>query len=80
MKREVYVAFISEKLKNSFDSLKIGKFEDSQLYKLIDEALDELKKNPNAGIKIPKHLWPKEYVQKYELLIYGNTICPMLGD
>ena len=65
MKKDIYVAFISDKLKNDFNSLKAGKFEDAQLYKFIDNAIDELKKNPIIGIKIPKNLWPKDYIQKY---------------
>ena len=65
MKKEIYVAFVSEKLKSSFNSLKEGKFEDKNLYTQIDSSINELKKNPNSGIKIPKHLWPKDYIQKY---------------
>ena len=35
MKKEIHVAFITEKLKDEFNSLKSGKFEDEQLYKFI---------------------------------------------
>lgn len=65
--KENIVAFISKNLKNKFDSLKSGKFEDKQLYKFINRALDDIKKEPVCGIKIPKKLWPKEYVKKYEI-------------
>lgn len=67
MMKENIVAFISKNLKNKFDSLKSGKFEDKQLYKFINRALDDIKKEPVCGIKIPKKLWPKEYVKKYEI-------------
>ena len=67
MSKEINVAFISTNLKKEFDSLEEGKFEDKQLYGFIDKAIDELKKTPSCGIKIPKKLWPKEYSKKYEI-------------
>lgn len=63
--KQIFVSFISAKLKQEFDSLKEGKFEDKQLYQFIDRALDDLKMNPMCGIKIQKKQWPREYVQKY---------------
>ncbi len=67
MNKQTHVAFITQKLKEQFQYLKEGKFEDQQLYKFINRALDDLKQNPLCGIKIPKKLWPKEYVQKYSV-------------
>ncbi|MBT3406233.1 type II toxin-antitoxin system RelE/ParE family toxin [Candidatus Woesearchaeota archaeon] len=61
------VTFISNKLKIEFEHLKLGKFEDKQLYKFIDRAIDDLKQNPYCGIKIPQKLWPRFYVQNYKL-------------
>ncbi len=37
------------------------------MYKFIDRAIDDLKQNPTCGIKIPKKMWPKVYVQKYRI-------------
>jgi Txe/YoeB family toxin of Txe-Axe toxin-antitoxin module len=65
--KEIYVAFISKKLKKEFESLKDGKFEDKTLYKFIDRAIDDLKLNPLSGTKIPKKLWPPEYKKKYDI-------------
>jgi len=67
MNKEILVAFINKKLKEEFNSLKEGKFEDKELYKSINKAMDELKKDPLCGAKIPKKLWPKTYVKKYEI-------------
>ncbi len=67
MNKQIHIAFITRKLKEQFQYLKEGKFEDQQLYKFINRALDDLKQNPTCGIKIPKKLWPKEYVQKYNI-------------
>jgi len=65
--KEIFVAFISKKLKGEFTSLKSGQFTDKRLYAFIDRAIDDLKVNPTCGIKIPKKLWPKEYSQKYKI-------------
>ena len=56
MNKQIHVAFITQKLKELFERLKEGKFEDKQLYKFINRALDDLKQNPTCGIKIPKKL------------------------
>ena len=67
MRKSISVAFISEKLKNNFETLKAGKFEDVKLYDFIDRAINDLKKNPSSGIKITKKLWPKIYIKKYKI-------------
>lgn len=63
--KELKVSFISQKLKEEFNSLVSGKFEDKKLHDFIDRAIDDLEKNPTCGTKIQKRLWPKEYKQKY---------------
>ena len=65
MNKQINVAFISQKIKEQFEYLKHGKFEDQQLYKFIDRAINDLKQDPTCGVKIPKKLWPKEYIKKY---------------
>ena len=67
MNKEIHVAFVTQKLKEQFHHLHDGKFEDKQLYTFITRALDDLKQNSMCGIKIPKQLWPKEYIQKYRI-------------
>ena len=61
---ETFVGFIDEKTKEEYVK---AKFEDPQLYKFLERATDDLKKNPNCGIKIPQNLWPKEYIKKYKI-------------
>jgi len=65
--REINVAFISQKLKKEFEKLEEGKTEDKKLVKFIKRAIDDLKENPFSGTKVPKKLWPKSYVKKYEI-------------
>ena len=67
MSKEIFVAFINQNLKEDFNALKDGKFEDKRLYEFIQRAIDDLKKNPNSGLKIPKDLWPKFYIQHYDI-------------
>lgn len=59
------VAFATENLKKVFFELEKGEFEDKQLLKFINRAIDDLKDNPFCGIRIIKKLWPKQYIQKY---------------
>ncbi len=65
MNKDIQVAFINHKIKDEFQSLNEGKFEDKELYKFINRAINDLKVNPFCGIKIPKKLWPKAYIQNY---------------
>ncbi|MFH1895329.1 MAG: type II toxin-antitoxin system RelE/ParE family toxin [archaeon] len=59
------VAFADLSLQKAFLGLQEGKHEDKQLAKFLQRAIDDLKKNPFCGIRIPSKLWPKEYVMKY---------------
>ena len=63
--KPIYVTFGEKKIENEFEILKDGKFEDKQLYDFIDRAIKDLKSNPTCGTKIPKRLWPKEYIKKF---------------
>ena len=65
--KPIYVAFRDKKLESAFDKLKDGKFQDKQLCKFIERAVKDLKKSPICGIKIQRRLWPKIYVQKYNI-------------
>lgn len=37
------------------------------LYKFLDRAFDDLKKDPACGIQIPFRLIPKYYIEKYKI-------------
>jgi len=65
--KPVHVTFGEKKIEKEFEELKEGKFEDKQLYNFIDRAIKDLKSNPMCGTKIPKNLWPQEYIQEYEI-------------
>jgi mRNA-degrading endonuclease RelE of RelBE toxin-antitoxin system len=40
---------------------------ESNLWKAVDSCLEELKANAQAGVKIPRDLWPSDYVRNYGL-------------
>lgn len=61
------VSFANIKLKEAFSELKKGKFEEKNLFEFINRAIDDLKINPFSGIRVPKKLWPKKYIQEYQL-------------
>lgn len=61
------VAFADENLKKEYLRLKESKSEERQLFDLINRAIDDLKRNPLRGVKIPEKLIPKEYVKKYKI-------------
>lgn len=65
--KDSFVTFINKKLENEFENLNNDKSIDPKLYSFIDRAISDLKKNPLVGIKIPKKLWPKEYIKKYNI-------------
>jgi Txe/YoeB family toxin of Txe-Axe toxin-antitoxin module len=61
---ENFVGFIDQKVKNEYEK---AKGENPQLFKFLERATDDLKENPFCGIKIPKNLWPENYVKKYSI-------------
>lgn len=67
MNKKIFVGFADEKTKHAFLELKKGKGAEPKLYQFLDRAIDDLKKDPFTGIKIPKKLWPKDYIRKYKV-------------
>ncbi|MDP2947038.1 MAG: hypothetical protein Q8N88_02900 [Nanoarchaeota archaeon] len=61
------VAFIDEKLKESYEKLNENNFQDHKLYEFISRAINDLKDKPDCGIRVPNRLIPREYSQKYEI-------------
>ncbi len=59
------VRFVDQKLYAAFQELKTGKTEEQRLAFHLEQAIADLKIDPFCGIKLPRRLWPKEYVKKY---------------
>ncbi|RLF59233.1 MAG: hypothetical protein DRN37_04055, partial [Thermoplasmata archaeon] len=65
--RTVAVVFADKKLESDFEKLKSGTTEEKRLYKFIKRAIEDLKKEPACGIKIPRDRWPKIYIRNYQI-------------
>lgn len=78
------VVFINQQLKESYESLKEGKFEDKQLYNFIFRAINDLSINPMCGVHVPKKQIPKEYdvsnLWKYDLPNGWRLIYTIIGN
>jgi len=67
MKLPSTVRFADENIKESFYSLEQGDNQEKELFKMINQAMDNLEKNAFCGIQVSKKLIPKEYLQKYTI-------------
>lgn len=59
------VAFADKRLAEAYKKLQEGKFEDKELHSSIARAMEELRKNPLCGDRVPKQQIPKEYLKEY---------------
>src|SRR3989344_9623222 len=57
--------FVDENIRKAFYKLKEGDKSEQEMFKFINQALDNLEKNSFCGIQIPKKQIPKEYIRNY---------------
>jgi len=62
---ECKIGFIDAKVREAYYNLKEGYSDEKQLFLLISQAIENIKKNHTSGIAIPKRLIPKYYIKKY---------------
>ncbi len=55
--------FADDKIKEAFYKLEQGDTSEKELFKLINQALDNIESNAFCGVQIPKKLIPKVYEQ-----------------
>ena len=65
MKLPSDIRFADESIKEAFYKLEKGDDSERELFKFINQALDNLEENAFCGIQIPKRLIPKEYILKF---------------
>ena len=65
MKLPSTIRFVDEKLQGTFYKLEKGDESEKELFKIINQAMDNIEQNAFCGIQIPKRLIPKEYSAKY---------------
>ena len=61
------IRFADEKLKKAFYKLEKGDESERELFRVINQALNNIETNAFCGLQVPKHLIPKEYIQKYKI-------------
>jgi len=57
--------FAEQKVREAFYKLSTGDSSEKELFKFIDQAMNNLEKNVFCGIQIPKKQIPAEYIKKY---------------
>ncbi|MBL7055043.1 type II toxin-antitoxin system RelE/ParE family toxin [Candidatus Woesearchaeota archaeon] len=67
MKLPSEIRFVEDNIKKAFYKLEEGDDSKRELFKLINQALDNIEQNSFCGIQIPKKLIPKEYSSKYKV-------------
>lgn len=65
MKLPSTIRFADTKIQDAFYKLENGDDSERELFKLINQAMNNIEENAFCGIQIPKKLIPKEYGQKY---------------
>ena len=59
------IRFGDESIKNAFYELEQGDPSEKELFRFINQAMNNIEKNAFCGIQIPKNRIPKEYMAKY---------------
>ena len=67
MKLPSDIRFADESIKEAFYKLENGDDSERELFKFINQALDNIEENAFCGIQIPKRLIPKEYISKFSV-------------
>ena len=65
MKLSSEIRFVNTNVKRAFYALRDGDYSEKELFRFINQALNNIEENAFCGIQIPKRLIPKEYIKKY---------------
>ena len=84
MKLPSKIRFVDSNTQEAFYKLEQGDNSQKELYKFINQALDNIEENAFCGIQIPKKLIPKEYnaknLWKYDLPKGWRLIYSIVSD
>lgn len=67
MKLPSDIRFVDKNIQNALYKLEQGDDSEQELYKFINQALDNIEQNAFCRIQIPKKLIPKDYTSKYNI-------------
>lgn len=67
MKLPSDIRFADKNIQEALYRLEKGDNSERELYKFINQALDNIEENAFCGIQVPKRIIPKEYISKYRV-------------
>lgn len=59
------IRFADKNIQEAFYKLQEGDSSEKELFKLINQAMDNIEKNVFCGVQIQKNLIPNDYIKKY---------------
>lgn len=59
------IRFVDSKILEAFYKLENGDSSEKELFKIINQAMNNLETNAFCGIQIPKKLIPEDYIKKF---------------
>jgi len=65
MEKRSVTRFFDKGIQDAFYKLEEGDEQEKEMFRLINQAMDNIEKNAFCGIQVPKKQIPKEYKQKY---------------
>ncbi|MBI2106657.1 type II toxin-antitoxin system RelE/ParE family toxin [Candidatus Woesearchaeota archaeon] len=65
MKLPSTTRFADDKIKEAFYKLESGDDSERELFKLLNQAIDNIEENAFCGIQVPKRIIPDVYIKKY---------------
>jgi len=64
MKLPSTIRFFDESIKEAFYKLEKGDNSEKELFRLMNQAIDNIEQNAFCGIQLPKRLIPELYIKK----------------
>lgn len=65
MEKPSVIRFGDKTIEESFYKLEHGDEQEQEMFRLVNQAMDNIEKNAFCGIQIPKRQIPKEYTKQY---------------
>jgi len=61
------IQFVNGKIKNAFEKLSKGNYEEKELRRNLERAFGDICENPFCGVQVPKKLIPSDYIKKFNI-------------
>ena len=67
MEKKSIIRFADKDIQKAFDSLEKGDEQEREMFKLINQAMDNLESNAFCGIQIKKKQIPRYYLKEHDV-------------